>query len=137
MKNLKFDAFDTKKLDEYAERAKAQWGKTEAWQEFEQKSRGRTKQQDQLLAGDMMDIFRRFGEIRQEEPGCAEAQALAKELQDFITVNYYNCTKEILRSLAGMYDGGGEFTDNIDRAGGSGTAAFAAAAIRIYTQKAD
>lgn len=133
-KNLKFDAFDAKKLDDYAARAKESWGKTDAWKEFEQKSKGRTKQQDQLIAGDMMDIFRRFGEIKDCAPESAEAQALAKELQEFITAHFYNCTKEILRGLANMYDGGGEFTENIDRAGGEGAAAFAAAAIRIYTK---
>jgi hypothetical protein len=31
-----------------------------------------------------------------------------------------------------MYGSGGEFTENIDKAGGPGTAAFAAEAIRIY-----
>ena len=134
MKNLKFDAFDTKKLDEYAARAKDSWGKTEVWKEFEQKSKGRTKQQDQLIAGDMMDIFRRFGEIMELAADGPEAQALVKELQEFITANFYNCTKEILRSLAAMYDGGGEFTENIDKAGGKGAAAFAAEAIRVYTR---
>lgn len=36
--------------------------------------------------------------------------------------------------LADMYDGGGDFTRSIDKAGGSGTAAFLAAAIRVYCQ---
>ena len=32
---MDFSAFDTKKMDEYAEQAKAAWGHTEAYKEFE------------------------------------------------------------------------------------------------------
>ena len=38
VKKLKFDAFDTRKIDEYAAQAKASWGKTSAYKEFEEKS---------------------------------------------------------------------------------------------------
>ena len=42
------------------------------------------------------------------------------------------CTKEILNSLGEMYAAGGEFTENINKAGGEGTAVFAQRAIAIY-----
>ena len=58
-----------------------------------------------------------------------------RKLQAFITENYYTCTKEILSGLGKMYAGGGEFTKNIDAAGGEGTAAFANEAIQIYCSK--
>ena len=45
---------------------------------------------------------------------------------------YYPCTKEILNSLGEMYAAGGELTENIDKAGGEGTAVFAQRAIAIY-----
>jgi len=134
-KNLKFDVFDAKKLDDYAARAKESWGRTDAWKEFEQKSKGRTKQQDQLLAMEIMDIFRRFGEMRNTSPESSATQALVRELQEFYTAHFYNCTNKILLGLAAMYDGGGEFTESIDSAAGEGTAAFAAAAIRAYTEE--
>lgn len=44
VKPMSFGAFDTKKIDEYAAQAKASWGKTDACKEFEQKSRGRSKE---------------------------------------------------------------------------------------------
>lgn len=44
VKNMSFDAFDTKKMDEYAAQAKASWGKTDAYKEFEKKSEGRSKE---------------------------------------------------------------------------------------------
>ena len=39
---------------------------------------------------------------------------------------------EILSSLGKMYGGGGDFTTNIDKVGGEGTAQFACDAIQIY-----
>jgi len=132
VRNLNFDAFDTKKIDEYAARAKASWGNTPAYKEFEEKSKGRTKEQDRDISRGMMDIFAEFGAIRTTDPASEEAQALVKKLQDYITENFYTCTDEILNGLGKMYSGGGEFTKNIDSYGGEGTAEFAHQAIEIY-----
>ena len=55
-----------------------------------------------------------------------------KKVQDYITEHYYTCTKEILYGLGRMYAGGGDFTTNINKYGGEGTAEFAAAAIEIH-----
>ena len=132
VKKMSFEAFDTKKIDEYAAQAKASWGKTDAYKEFERKAAGRTKEEDQKLGIEMMDIFREFGEIRDHKPDSTEAIALAKKLQEYITYNFYNCTDEILLSLGGMYAGGGDFTTNIDKIGGEGTAEFACRAIEAF-----
>ena len=68
VKKLKFDAFDTRKIDEYAAQAKASWGKTSAYKEFEEKSKGRTKEEDQIIYQGMIDIFGEFGRIRNADP---------------------------------------------------------------------
>ena len=132
VRHLKFDAFDTKKIDEYAARAKASWGNTPAYKEFEEKSKGRTKEQDRDISLGLMEIFAEFGAIRATDPASEEAQALVKKLQDYITDNFYTCSNEILNGLGKMYSGGGEFTKNIDNYGGEGTAEFAHQAIDIY-----
>ena len=132
VRHLKFDAFDTKKIDEYAAQAKASWGTTPAYREFEEKSKGRTREQDQNIALGLMDIFSEFGAIKDADPGSVGAQALVKKLQDYITQNFYTCTNEILSGLGKMYAGGGDFTKNIDSYGGEGTAEFAHRAIEIY-----
>ena len=148
VRHLKFDAFDTRKIDEYAAQAKAAWGTTPAYKEFEQKSKGRTREDDQNIAQGLMDIFAEFGAIKDAnlgtdkdadletnkgaDPASAEAQALVKKLQDYITQHFYNCTKEILSGLGKMYAGGGDFTKNIDSYGGEGTAEFVHQAIEIY-----
>lgn len=64
-----------------------------------------------------------------------EAQALVQELRDYITEHFYTCTPEILSGLGKMYAADGEFKENIDRAGGTGTAEFVSQAIDIYCRK--
>ena len=132
VRKMNFDAFDTSKIDEYAAQAKASWGKTSAYKEFEEKSRGRTKEEDQKVYKGMIDLFGEFGQIRDADPASKEAQALVKKLQDYITEHMYTCTREILSGLGKMYAGGGDFTKNIDSYGGEGTAVFTAHAIEIY-----
>ena len=46
VKNMDFSAFDTAKLDEYSKRAKEQWGATPEYKEFEEKSKGRSKEDE-------------------------------------------------------------------------------------------
>ena len=132
VKYMDFEGFDPKKLDEYSTQAKALYGKTDAYQEFVQKSAGRTPQQEKVLGAQVMELFAKLGRMRPCDPACREAQAWAKELQEFFTENFYTCTPQILSSLAQSYAGGGSMTENIDKAGGAGTGAFAKEVIDIY-----
>ncbi|MBQ8638350.1 MAG: MerR family transcriptional regulator [Lachnospiraceae bacterium] len=134
-KRMSFEAFDTKKIDEYAAQAKASWGTTDAYREYEQKSAGRTKETQQKLNGEMMNIFAEFGKMKEMSPDCEEAVRMAKKLQDHITENYYTCTDEILLGLGAMYADGGDFTMNIDKVGGEGTAVFTCKAIQAMVAK--
>ena len=129
---MDFSAFDRSKQAQYAAEAKRRWGNTDAYKEYEQKTAGQTENQQASAAEGLMAIFARMGQIRHLSPAGEEAQALVKELQDYITANYYNCTKPILRGLGMMYIAGDEMTENIDKAGGEGTARFAHDAIQIY-----
>ena len=129
---MSFDAFDTKKMEEYAEKAKASWGTTQAYKEYEEKSKGRTRENALDISRGMMELFAQLGAIRDSDPASERAQALVRDLQEYITENYYNCTKEILSGLGKMYAAGGEFTKNIDSYGGDGTAEFTHKAIEIY-----
>lgn len=65
-------------------------------------------------------------------PGANDAQALTAKLQSFITGHYYTCTNQLLRELGRMYIAGDRMTENIDKAGGIGTAEFVHQAIEIY-----
>jgi len=135
VKNLDFSAFDTKKIDDYAARAKLTWGKTEAYKEFEQKSKGRSAEQEKETANSLMELFAKVGAMQNDAPDSENVQAWVEELRGLITANYYECTLPILKCLGDMYAGGGSMTENIDNAGGPGTGAFAKAAIDFYCQK--
>lgn len=133
LKHMDFSAFDARKIDDYAAQAKAAWNKTDAWKEYE--ARGNSAADNQKAGDQLMDMMAAFGKRRDIDPACDEAQAMVQQLRDHITASFYTCTVPILRSLADMYDGGGDFTRNIDKAGGQGTAAFLAKAMRIYCQQ--
>lgn len=119
-------------MDEYAVQAKALYGKTDAYQEFTQKSKNRSNEQEAALAQQMMALFEQLGTLRPCEPDSAEPLAWANDLQTFLTDHYYTCTPQILRCLAESYAGGGSMTENIDKAGGSGTGRFAKQVIEAY-----
>ena len=135
VKNMNYEGFDYKKIDDYSAQAKAMWGKTDAYREFEQKSKGRSKEDAQALGDDMMRLFTKAGSLRDLEPGCEEVQKWVAELQAFITDHYYTCTKPMLKYLGQMYAGGGSMTENIDKAGGHGTGDFAKEAIDIFCKE--
>lgn len=132
VKNMDFTVFDTKKIDEYAKRAKEQWGQTSEYREYEEKTKGWTNQDQQDVMKNFMLIFAEFGKMRTEKPSSEKVQCEVKKLQDFISEHFYQCSNEVLSGLGQMYASGGEFTQNIDKRGGEGTARFTADAIEVY-----
>lgn len=132
VKYMDFSAFDRSKLDEYAARAKAAWGKTPQYSEFEEKAKNRTPKEDQILSGQCMMIFGKFGKIKDTDPSSEAARELVIKLQRFLTEHFYTCTDQILSGLGKMYAGGGEFTKSIDEYAGEGTAVFVNKAIQAY-----
>ena len=117
---------------QYSQQAKLLYGKTEAYKEYTEKSKNRTQAQEKDLGNQVMDFFVRLGKLRPCAPDSQEALSWAKELQAFFTEHFYNCTPQILAGLAQGYAGGGSMTENIDRAAGTGTGAFAREVIDAY-----
>ena len=132
---MDFKVFDTRKIDEYSKRAKEQWGQTAEYKEFEEKTKNWTKDDEAAVANEFMQIFVEFGQMKEMNPADERVQLLVRKIQDYITEHFYQCTSEILSCLGHMYSGGGEYTENIDKAGGAGTADFTARAIEIYCGK--
>jgi DNA-binding transcriptional MerR regulator len=135
VKTMDFSVFDTSKIDEYAKKAKEQWGSTPEYREYEKKVAGRSKEDQEAITREFMKIFEHFGSIKESDPASKEAQDLVKTLKDFITEHYYTCSDEVLLGLGKGYAAGGEFTKNIDNAGGTGTAVFTSEAIQIFCKK--
>ena len=132
VKKLDFSAFDTRKIDEYEKQAKESWGQTKEYKEFEEKRKKWNDEQWKTINVEFMGIFADFGKMLHMNPSDEQVQQQVKKLQEFITEHFYTCTLDILQGLAKMYTGGGSMTENIDKAGGKGTAEFVEKAIDIY-----
>lgn len=123
-------------MNNYEVEAKQLWGETDAYKEYEQKTKNYTKEKMQSVNDGLMAVFVKFAECKQNRnlANSDKAQALVKELQNYITENYYTCTNEILSGLGKMYVADERFKTNIDK-NGNGTAEFASNAIEIYCEK--
>lgn len=126
---MEFNAFQKSEYDQYAEEVRERWGSTKAYEESMQKMKGKTAQETEAASRKMMELFAETGALRGCRPEDEKVQEKIRELQDFITENYYNCTDEILRGLGQMYVCDERMKRNIDKAGGEGTAEFVSRAI--------
>ena len=118
---------------QYEVEAKQRWGETDAYKEHEQKTSNYSKDKWQEVNDGLMVIFAKFAECMNNghTADSDETQALVKELQNYITENYYTCTKNILAGLGQMYVADERFKTNIDK-NGDGTAEFVSKAIENY-----
>ena len=106
---MDFTAFDTKKIEEYRERAKAQWGDTPAYQEYEKKNGHRSAKEENVVMHGLLELFVEFGGMKEMAADENKPQAQVKKLQDYISEHFYHCTNEILAGLGQMYAADGEF----------------------------
>ena len=121
------------KREEYAREAKEKWGNTEAYSEFEKKTRSFSTDDIRSLAAGIDEVMDEFAECMKNgsAPDSAEAKGLVRKLQNYITETSYTCTDEILAGLGQMYTADERFRKNIDRHG-EGTAQFISDAIDKY-----
>ncbi len=132
---MELGAFDMSEIEEakakYAEETRERWGGTNAYRQSEARTATYGKVDWARVKAEAQGVFDGFAKLRADgaAPDSPEAQALVRRWQDVITRNFYDCTDEILRGLASMYEADDRFRKNIDKAG-EGTAAFMTAAIR-------
>lgn len=132
---MNFEIFDKSEIEKYEEEVKAKWGNTKAYQEYKQKDIARNKGSYSKIADELMAMFFELGELKHLTPNADEVQKKISALQKFITDHYYVCTNEILSGLGEMYVSDERFKNNIDKAGGEGTADFVKQAIAVYCGK--
>ena len=132
VKYMNFTAFDTQKIDEYARQAKASYGQTAEYKEYMQKSAGRTREEEKQLGMELMALLAAFGGMLDMDPASEIPQDQVAKVKAFITENMYACSDGILRNLGRMYAGAESMRDNIDAAGGPGTAEYAHRAIEAW-----
>ena len=119
---MDFTAFDTSGTDAYAAEAKARWGDTAAYKEYERKTAGQSDEALRAAGAGVTELLAAFGALKEKPASDPAVQAQVKALQDFISAHFYQCSDGVLAGLGQMYGAGGEFTENIDAAAGEGTA---------------
>lgn len=129
---MNFDAFDKSEIKKYEAEVIEKWGNTKAYQEYRQKDIARNESSYSRIAEELMTMFSELGELKHLSPDTGEVQKKISSLQKFITDNYYVCTDEILSGLGEMYVCDERFKNNIDKAGGEGTADFVRQSIAVY-----
>lgn len=129
---MSFQVFQTEEIHQYEEEVRKRWGNTEAYKEYKRKTEGRTEEELSIAADKLLSVFREIGSLCQLSPEDQKVQEKIEKLQNIITENYYNCTDEILRGLGEMYVHDERMKENIDKAGGEGTARFVNQAIAAF-----
>ncbi|WP_294358034.1 MerR family transcriptional regulator [uncultured Clostridium sp.] len=136
--DMSFKEFDMTEIEatkkKYAKGVKERYGKTDAYKEYEVKTKNYDKDKWNDVNTEANEIFKTFADNKDKAPESEEVQELVKRWQSHITKNYYNCTKEILASLGLMYVNDERFKKNIDKCG-EGTAEFMSKAIEVYCSK--
>lgn len=130
---MNFKPFDEQELLQYQQEARERWGDTSAWQQSQQKAKGRTKEDWKQVKEEADAIFQEMARLVGTDPNGAPAQRLVARWQSYITRNHYDCTREILAGLGRMYREDERFAQNLNRYA-DGLAAFFAQAIEHYCQ---
>lgn len=132
--NLSMNIFDNSEYEAQREQyAKEKWGATDAYKESVERTKKYTNEKWNDISKGMDALMAEFAECKARGNALEsnEAQALVKKWQNYITENFYTCTKEILAGLGQMYVADPRFKENIDRHG-KGTAEFIRQAISKY-----
>ena len=120
-------------MNKYSKEAKEKYDNTESYQEYLEKTKNYSNDKWNDLTKEMNNILQEF--VLKKEEGFSsdsiDVQNLVEKLQNFITKNYYLCTKDILANLGKMYVEDIRFKNNIDKFG-EGTALFISSAIKEF-----
>ena len=129
---MDYGRFSREKIEEYTRRAREEWGGTREYRDYEKRAEGRSEEESRDLQEQFMELFGRLGRVKERPVEDPEVQELVGSVHRFICDHFYDCSLEVFASLGKAYGAGGEFTENIDKAGGKGTGAFAARAVDHY-----
>jgi len=127
--------FDVTQLEAYKAEAKARWGDTEAYAQYEKREKSAGNKAMQQAGDALMDIIADIAALRPLEPSSPETSAKVRALQAHITANFYECTDAILAGLGQMYVADERFRNNIDKRAGEGAAEYVSAAIAACVSK--
>ena len=120
----------------YNEEVKKRWENTEQYKEYSIKAKDYSKEKFLFLKEEMNNIFKGFSVCLKNDLLVSnnEVQLLVKELQDFITLNYYICSNDLLLQLGKMYITDERFKNSINQYY-EGLANYVNRAIEFYCEE--
>lgn len=131
LKIMTIDYSYEKTRKQYEAEVKEKWGSTDAYKESQQKTATYSKEKWNDVSSGLDEVIAEFAKAKAEGETAEDSTSLAEKLQQYITDNFYTCTKEILTGLGEMYVLDERFKENIDKHD-EGTAEFMREVIRIY-----
>lgn len=135
---MSFKEFDTSEIEkakkDFEEEVKQRWGNSLAYKQSKKRTDSYSKGQWEVISKENKEIFQSFANLRSEKVSCDEVQNLVQKWKDFINKYYYDCSNEMLRSLATLYISDERFKKNIDKYG-ENTAQFISDAIIYFVNK--
>lgn len=131
---MTFHVFNNNELERYKEEAKERWQHTKEYQDHAQHHND--DRANQTAAVQLIGIFSKLGSLRGQSPASPLVQEQLQALKQCISSHFYVCDNAMLANLGQMYVSDERFTQNIDNAGGEGTANFVKQAIDHYCDNA-
>lgn len=119
--------------EKYAEEAKEKYGDSDAYKECNKKTAKYTKEDWSTISGEADNIMKKLVLLMDIDPRDSQVQEVVEEYRQYITKNFYQCTREIFRGLGELYVTDERFTANFDKYK-PGLAQFLSDAIKFYTK---
>lgn len=126
---MTFTCYSKTQLKALEEEAEKHWGKTKAYLTYT--SRANQKDSEQF-SKEMKSIFRKFGQLSARSVTDQAVQNQVTILQNYISQEFYDCTREELAGLGAIYIADERFKEYIDQIGGPKTAEFVSRAIEHF-----
>ena len=132
---MSFSEFDMSKIEEtrsrYADETRERWGNTPAYAQSQRRTNAYKEEDWRRISAQAEAIYRQFALCMNEGANSEKAKNAVDAWQNHISDNFYECSDEILKGLADMYENDQRFTASINEHG-DGLASFMAAAIRAH-----
>ena len=87
---MDFNVFDTTKMDEYARKAKEQWGQTSEYKEYEEKAINQSSDEQKIAWQNLMLIFVEFGKMTDKKPENVKVQLEVKNCRTIFQSIFIN-----------------------------------------------
>lgn len=117
-------------------KARARWGNTPQYREFQQKWSSCTEEQKARIKAEGREIIRRMvREDPQARPGDPQVQGAVGAYYQYLNRYFYRCQVEFLRDLAGLWVQDPRFSINYERIR-QGGAVFVSQAVAIFCDRA-